>query len=78
MQAANGDIKFLLNCLAYPNGTAYNEGLAEVPLSSARIYTSIYVRLAGSQTKYITDVLTIVGTGTHGLQIGSTTFSLER
>ena len=33
-----------MNCKAYENGTAYNEDLAEVPLSTARIYTSIYVR----------------------------------
>ena len=42
--AANGDIHFLMNCLAYLNGTAYNEELEEEPLSTARIYTSIYVR----------------------------------
>jgi hypothetical protein len=44
VQAANGDIHFLMYCLAYPNGTAYNEALIEEPASSARIYTSIYVR----------------------------------
>lgn len=41
---ANGDINFLVYALAYPNGTAYNENFEEEPLSSARIYTEIYVR----------------------------------
>jgi hypothetical protein len=45
-QAANGDIHFLMYCKAYENGTAYNEELVEEPLSSALIYTSIYVRYA--------------------------------
>lgn len=40
----SGDIHFLLFGSAYPNGTAYNEETAEAPASSARIYTSIYVR----------------------------------
>ncbi|KIX01618.1 uncharacterized protein Z518_09344 [Rhinocladiella mackenziei CBS 650.93] len=40
----SGDINFLLNCLAWPNGTAYNEALVEEPVSTARIYDSIYVR----------------------------------
>lgn len=33
-----------MNCKAYPNGTAYNEALATPSRSTARIYTSIYVR----------------------------------
>jgi hypothetical protein len=43
-KAANGDIHFLMFCQAYLNGTAYNADLAEEPLSTARIYTEIYVR----------------------------------
>lgn len=39
-----GNINFLLNGQRYPNGTAYNEALAETPLSTARLYDSIYVR----------------------------------
>lgn len=40
----SGDIHFLVYAQAYPNGTAYNEDLAETPASTARIYTDIYVR----------------------------------
>ncbi|KAL8993485.1 MAG: hypothetical protein Q9188_007320 [Gyalolechia gomerana] len=40
----SGDIHFLMFAMAYPNGTAYNEDLAEEPASTARIYTDIYVR----------------------------------
>ncbi|KAL9611336.1 MAG: hypothetical protein Q9167_004019 [Letrouitia subvulpina] len=40
----SGDIHFLVYAPAYPNGTAYNEDLAETPASNARIYTDIYVR----------------------------------
>ncbi|KAI1814170.1 dipeptidyl-peptidase V [Poronia punctata] len=40
----NGDINFLVYAKAYPNGTVYNEELAEKPLSTARLYDSIYVR----------------------------------
>lgn len=40
----SGDINFIFNVEAYPNGTAYNELLAETPLSTARFYDSIYVR----------------------------------
>ncbi|KAI0012478.1 alpha/beta-hydrolase [Xylariaceae sp. FL0662B] len=43
-QTASGDIHFLVYAKAYPNGTAYNEELANTSASSARIYTSIYVR----------------------------------
>ncbi|RMZ88435.1 hypothetical protein DV736_g4344, partial [Chaetothyriales sp. CBS 134916] len=44
VETKSGDIHFLVNSLAYSNGTAYNEELEEKPLSTARIYTSIYVR----------------------------------
>lgn len=40
----SGDINFLVYGESYANGTAYNEELASTPLSSARIYDSIYVR----------------------------------
>ncbi|KAK3700740.1 Dipeptidyl-peptidase 5 [Vermiconidia calcicola] len=40
----SGDINFLLNCLAYKNGTAYNADLAPVPYTTGRLYESIYVR----------------------------------
>jgi dipeptidyl aminopeptidase/acylaminoacyl peptidase len=40
----SGDINFLVYGESYANGTAYNEELAATPLSSARIYDSIYVR----------------------------------
>ncbi|ETS83501.1 hypothetical protein PFICI_05377 [Pestalotiopsis fici W106-1] len=43
-KTSSGDIHFLLSAQAYPNGTAYNEALAETPASTARIYTSIFVR----------------------------------
>ncbi|KAJ5151226.1 uncharacterized protein N7482_010478 [Penicillium canariense] len=39
-----GDVNFVLYAQSYSNGTAYNEELASKPLSSARIYDSIYVR----------------------------------
>lgn len=44
VQTKSGDIHFLVYTKAYPNGTAYNENLAEAPASSARLYNSIYVR----------------------------------
>ena len=44
MQAENGDVHFVMYCQAYLNGTAYNAELEEEPLSTARIYTEIYVR----------------------------------
>ncbi|XXH03943.1 hypothetical protein Hte_010351 [Hypoxylon texense] len=44
VQTSCGDIHFLVYTKAYPNGTAYNEALAPTPASTARIYTSIYVR----------------------------------
>lgn len=40
----SGDIHYVVNGKSYPNGTAYNEKLAATPLSTARIYDSIYVR----------------------------------
>ncbi|CAG7921111.1 unnamed protein product [Penicillium olsonii] len=40
----SGDINFLVYGESYANGTAYNEELAATPLSSARIYDSIYTR----------------------------------
>lgn len=40
----DGNINFLMNGQRYRNGTAYNEALAETPLSSGRLYDSIYVR----------------------------------
>jgi dipeptidyl aminopeptidase/acylaminoacyl peptidase len=40
----DGSLNFLMNGQKYPNGTAYNEALAEVPASTARLYDSIYVR----------------------------------
>ncbi len=41
---SSGAINFLMNGQKYPNGTAYNEALAETPASTARLYDSIYVR----------------------------------
>jgi hypothetical protein len=43
-KTSSGDIHFLLSAQAYPNGTAYNEAIAEASASTARIYTSIFVR----------------------------------
>ncbi|PLB48971.1 alanyl dipeptidyl peptidase [Aspergillus steynii IBT 23096] len=40
----SGDVKFVAYAESYANGTIYNEELAETPLSTARIYDSIYVR----------------------------------
>lgn len=37
-------VNFVVTGLAYPNGTAYNPELAEKPLSSARVYDSLFVR----------------------------------
>ncbi|KAK5170393.1 Dipeptidyl-peptidase 5 [Saxophila tyrrhenica] len=44
VRTSEGDINFLLNCLAYENGTAYNEDLAEVSYTTGRLYDSNYVR----------------------------------
>ncbi|KAF7718947.1 Dipeptidyl-peptidase 5 [Penicillium ucsense] len=43
-KTAEGDYNFLVYAESYPNGTAYNAELATAPLSTARIYDSIYVR----------------------------------
>lgn len=40
----SGDINFLVYGQSYGNGTAYNEEIIAAPLSSARIYDSIYAR----------------------------------
>ncbi|KAI2640114.1 dipeptidyl-peptidase V [Xylaria nigripes] len=44
VQTKSGDVHFLLYTKAYPNGTAYNENLAEQPASKGRLYDTIYVR----------------------------------
>ncbi|KAI1270490.1 dipeptidyl-peptidase V [Xylariaceae sp. FL1019] len=44
VQTESGDINFLVYTQAYPNGTAYNEALAEPAKSTGRLYDSIYVR----------------------------------
>ena len=41
---SSGDLHFLVNSLAYPNGTAYNAETAETPRSTARFYSDIYAR----------------------------------
>lgn len=40
----SGGVNFVVTGLAYPNGTAYNPELAAKPLSSARVYDSLFVR----------------------------------
>lgn len=40
----SGDINFLVNSLAYENGTAYNEDTADMPYHTGMLYDSIYVR----------------------------------
>ena len=40
----SGNVHYVVNGKSWPNGTAYNEQLTAKPLSSARIYDSIYVR----------------------------------
>jgi len=50
---SSGNIHFLVYSLAYPNGTAYNPATAEVPASTARMYTSIYVRHWVRTTKIV-------------------------
>lgn len=37
-------VSYAVSGLAYPNGTAYNAEIVEEPLSSARIYDSLFVR----------------------------------
>ena len=39
-----GDIHFLMQCLAYENGTAYNPVPVSKPVSSARVYNSLWPR----------------------------------
>jgi dipeptidyl aminopeptidase/acylaminoacyl peptidase len=41
---SSGDLHFLVNSLAYPNGTAYNEETAVAAKSTARFYADVYVR----------------------------------
>ncbi|KAL5116518.1 Prolyl oligopeptidase [Pleosporales sp. CAS-2024a] len=43
-KTSTGDIHFLVNSLAYPNGTAYNPETAIKTKSSARFYSDNYVR----------------------------------
>ncbi|EAW06401.1 dipeptidyl peptidase DppV [Aspergillus clavatus NRRL 1] len=57
----SGDIRFVAYAQSYANGTAYNEELVEKPLSSARIYDSIYVRHWDS---YLTTTFNAVFSGT--------------
>ncbi|GMG23679.1 unnamed protein product [Aspergillus oryzae] len=40
----SGDVRYVAYAESWANGTAYNEELVAKPLSSARIYDSIYVR----------------------------------
>jgi dipeptidyl aminopeptidase/acylaminoacyl peptidase len=41
---SSGDLHFLVNTLAYPNGTAYNAETVVKPKSTARFYSDNYVR----------------------------------
>lgn len=41
---SSGDLHFLVNSLAYPNGTAYNPETAVKARSTARYYSDVYVR----------------------------------
>jgi dipeptidyl aminopeptidase/acylaminoacyl peptidase len=41
---ASGDLRFLVNALAYSNGTAYNEELATPALHTGRLYSDNYAR----------------------------------
>jgi dipeptidyl aminopeptidase/acylaminoacyl peptidase len=43
-KTSSGDISFVVNSLAYPNGTAYNEELAVTPSHTGRLYSNIYPR----------------------------------
>ncbi|KAF1956044.1 hypothetical protein CC80DRAFT_414931 [Byssothecium circinans] len=40
----SGELNFLLNTLAYPNGSAYNPELASKPRHTGRFYENIYTR----------------------------------
>ncbi|THW26576.1 alpha/beta-hydrolase [Aureobasidium pullulans] len=42
--SSSGDLHFLLNCLAYPNGTAVNPESEVTPLHTGRLYSDNYVR----------------------------------
>ncbi|EXJ56829.1 hypothetical protein A1O7_07173 [Cladophialophora yegresii CBS 114405] len=67
----SGNVNFLLNCLAWPNGTAYNEAFAEEPLSRAKIYDSIYVRHWDTwltERKYAVFAGTLAGGNRHSLR----------
>lgn len=44
MKTESGDINFVVNVKASPDGSAYNEELAEEPVSSARLYESNFIR----------------------------------
>ncbi|KIW87773.1 uncharacterized protein Z519_11747 [Cladophialophora bantiana CBS 173.52] len=69
----SGDVNFVLNCLAWPNGTAYNEALVEEPLSTARIYSSIYVRHWDtwlSERRYAVFAGTLTGSDRYALRGG--------
>ncbi|KAF2174937.1 hypothetical protein K469DRAFT_703963 [Zopfia rhizophila CBS 207.26] len=41
---SSGDLHFLVNSLAYPNGTAYNPELAPKPRNTGQLYSNIYPR----------------------------------
>jgi len=43
-KTSTGDMHFLVNCMAYPNGTAVNPETEVTPHSTARYYSDIYVR----------------------------------
>ena len=40
----DGNINFIVNAMAYGNGTVYNEALAPTPYSTARFYEDIFIR----------------------------------
>ncbi|KAF2488362.1 hypothetical protein BU16DRAFT_587124 [Lophium mytilinum] len=40
----SGDLKFLINALAYPNGTIYNAETASTPKGTGRLYSDTFVR----------------------------------
>lgn len=42
-QTASGDINFVVNCLAYANGSVYNPELVSTPACTGRVYDSIFV-----------------------------------
>ncbi|KAF2010213.1 hypothetical protein BU24DRAFT_400960 [Aaosphaeria arxii CBS 175.79] len=42
--STSGDLKFLVNALAYPNGTAFNPEFAATPKHTGRLYENIYPR----------------------------------